>query len=462
MNQAISEDLSRHTPVENAHPTADRYASSLNYMARARKLIPRGVTSAKRAALRPTPLVFASAHGSHIKDIDGNDYIDYVGGYGPLLLGHGFEPVDSAVIEQLRRGTLFGGQHTGEADLAELLINAVPSAEKVLLNVTGSEADHAALRLARAATGRRLIVKFAGHYHGWIDPVTANGPGTSEPHTPAETASPAYAFNNSDVLVCKWNDAQALRNLLSEVGTDTAAVILEPVAVNAGALAPDEGYLQEVRELCTRYGALLIFDEVVTGFRVALGGAQERYSVTPDLTVLGKAIAGGHQLSAVVGRADALDVAETKMSWAGTFNGHALAVAAATATIRHLTEHRNEIYPRLEQISSALVSGIKAAAQAADAPLTAVNVGSVVRLHWNTPSPTNNYENVLLGDAQSLSRFSSRLVDQGIHSRESGTWYISAAHTPSDIEQTTAAVTTALESMTNATDSDSSWRLDQK
>lgn len=443
--------MTGHTISAASEPSMiDRYAGSRSQMARARKLIPRGVTSAKRAALRPTPLVFTSANGSHIMDVDGNDYIDYVGGYGPLLLGHGFKPVDSAVVEQLSRGTLFGGQHAGEAELAELLIDAVPSAERVLLNVTGSEADHAALRLARAATGRRLIIKFAGHYHGWIDPMTANGPGTSVPKAATDLVAADYAFSSDDVLICRWNDADALGSLLAEVGSDVAAVILEPVAVNAGSLAPDEGYLQAVRELCTKNQVLLIFDEVVTGFRVALGGAQERYSVQPDLTVLGKAIAGGHQLSAVVGRADVLSVAEDLMAWAGTFNGHALAVAAAVATIRHLTDQRYDVYPRLEQTSGALVNGINAAGRAGGVPLTAAHVGSVVRLYWDVPTPTNCYENVLLGDKQSLSEFSARLVDQGIHSRESGVWYVSAAHTMADIERTIAATQTALSRMTSS------------
>lgn len=438
--------MTKQEPTAGATPApAARYAGSLAYMTRARSVIPRGVGSAKRAALRPTPLAFASARGGHVVDVDGNEYVDYVAGYGPILLGHGFEPIDSAVAEQLTRGTLYGGQHPAEAELAELLVNAVPSAERVLFNVTGSEADHAALRLARAATGRRLIVKFAGHYHGWIDPLTG---GAGEPAGPPGAAVyPEYAFGSGDVLICPWNDITALAALLDQVGQDVAAVILEPVAVNAGCLAPDDGYLEGVRELCSRHGALLVFDEVVTGFRVALGGAQERFGVRPDLTVLGKAIAAGHQLSAVVGRADVLRVAEGAVAWAGTFNGQALAVAAATATVRHLTQHRQAIYGRLERTSAALVAGVNEAGRAAGLPLTAQRVGSIVRLYWDVPPPANTYANVLRGDGRALGELSAHLVDLGIHCREGGLWYVSAAHSTDDVERTVSAVETALTRM---------------
>lgn len=421
----------------------ERYAKSRSYMARASQVIPRGVTSAKRGALRPTPLAFSSAAGSHLVDVDGNDYVDYVAGYGPILLGHGFEPVNAAVTAQMSKGTLFGAQHIGEAALAELLVHAVPSAERVLFNVSGSEAAHGALRLARAATGRRLIVRFEGHYHGWIDPIPPNRVDGVIP-TPAARIAPAYAFSSNDVLICPWNDPEAFRKVMDEFGRDVAAVILEPVAVNAGCLAPDDGYLREVRELCTKHDAVLIFDEVITGFRLALGGAQERFGVCPDLTVLGKAIASGYPLSAVVGRADIMSEAEDRISWAGTCNGQALAVAASLATISYLDRHRDEVYGQLEDTSTALVDRINEAGQASDVPLTASHVGSLVRLYWDVPSPSNRYENVLRQDADSLISLSERLIDLGIHSRESGQWYVSMAHTQADVKRTGDALEMAL------------------
>lgn len=427
-------------------PLADsRFIKSTEYMERARRLIPRGVTSAKRAGLRPTPLVIESAKGSHVTDIDGNVYIDYVAAYGPTLLGHNFEPVQTAVLEQMGKGTLYGAQHPLEADLAELVIRAVPSAERVLFNVTGSEAAHAALRLARAATGRKLILRFVGHYHGWIDPIPPStlSDGTTPTHAPS--VAPDYAFTSDDILICPWNDVEAIEDVMTRFGDEVAAVILEPVAANNRCLAPDSGYLEKVRELCDKHGALLIFDEVITGFRVALGGAQERFGVRPDLTVLAKAIAAGYPLSAVAGRADILSLAENRLDWAGTYNGNALAMAAGVAALGYLTENRDSVYNQLEQRSSALVDGINEAAAEADLPLAAANVGSIVRLYWGVPAPRNRLENVLQGDLQALADFSEDLLRLGIHCREHGQWFVSTAHTQEDIDNTVAAVRVALQ-----------------
>lgn len=402
--------------------------------------------SSARAGLRPTPLVFRSAKGSRLIDIDGNEYVDYVAGYGPMLLGHAFEPVNAAVIRQMSKGTLFGGQHVAEAQLAELLIDVVPSAENVLLNLSGSEAVHAALRLARAATGRKKIIKFDGHYHGWMDPIASDGLGAEGVATGSPT-SRAYMFPSDDVLVCRWNDPAAFAELMVRHGDDVAAVILEPVAANSGAMVPTRGYLSDLRAVCDSQGALLIFDEVVTGFRIALGGAQERFGVVPDLSVLGKAIASGHQLSAVVGKAVVMQAAREQVSWAGTMNGQALAVAAAVATISHLGSHRDRIYPELERVTAKLVNGINQASKAAGLPLVATHVGALVRLYWNVPAPNNKYENVLLGDTASLREMSKHLVDLGVHSREGGIWYVSAAHSPEDIDYTISAIETALTRM---------------
>lgn len=426
--------------------TEKAFARSLRHMDRARQVVPRGVTSAKRAGLRPTPLAFTGARGSRITDADGNEYIDYVAGYGPMLLGHQPPPVIDAVRGQLAAGVLYGGQHEAEAELAERLVRLVPSAERVLLNVTGSEAVQAALRIARAATGRKGIVKFEGHYHGWLDPVTANGPGS--PAGSGAVPRPVITEDHSEVgprlLVCPWNDTAALADLLARHGAEVGAVIMEPVAVNGGNLFADDGYLAEARRLCDRYGCLLVFDEVVTGFRLGPGGAQQRLGVVPDLTVLAKALGSGFPISAVVGRAEAMRVAEGPVAHAGTYNGNALSVVAANATLGVLETERDTLYPRLERLSGELATGIDECADRRGVPLRAARAGAVIRLHWGAPHPVRTYADVLAGRKAPLRELSENLVRDGVHARESGLWYVSAAHSEDDVARTLSALDRAL------------------
>ncbi|WP_190812968.1 aspartate aminotransferase family protein [Saccharopolyspora pogona] len=431
--------------------TEEPFAHSRRYMDRAREVIPRGVSSARRAALRPTPLAFVRASGSRITDVDGNEYLDYVAGYGPMLLGHQPHSVFDAVREQLAAGVLYGGQHEAEAELAERIVRLVPSAEMVLLSVTGSEAAQAALRLARAATGRRAIVKFEGHYHGWLDPVTANTPGSPVGSGPAPrpVAVPDHSVVGPEVLVCPWNDAEALADLLERHGFEVAAVIMEAVAVNGGNLFADDGYLAEARRLCDRYGCLLVFDEVVTGFRLALGGAQQRLGVVPDLTVLAKALGSGFPISAVAGRAEVMRVAEGRVAHAGTYNGNALSVVAANATLDVLEAKRDVIYPLLERLSGELTAGINERADRHGVPLRATRAGSVIRLHWDAPDPVRGYADVLAGRTEPLRELAESLVRNGVHARENGLWYVSAAHTEEDVARTLAAVDRALTEVTS-------------
>jgi glutamate-1-semialdehyde 2,1-aminomutase len=395
------------------------------------------------------PLAFARAAGSRITDVDGNEYIDYVAGYGPMLLGHQAAPVTEAVRAQLSAGVLYGGQHEAEAELAERIIRLVPSAEMALLGVTGSEADQMALRLARAATGRRSIVKFEGHYHGWLDPMTANTPGSPPGSGPAPRAVSvaAHSIVGPEVLICPWNDAEALADLLAARGSEIAAVIMEPVAVNGGMFYAAEGYLTQVRELCDRYGCMLVFDEVVTGFRLAAGGAQELLGVTPDLTVLGKALGSGFPISAVAGRKSVMRVAEGPMAHAGTYNGNCLSVAAANATLQILESTQDTLYARLERRSAELTDGVEAYAAKHGMPLQAARAGSIIRLHWDAPDRVRSYANVLAGQTEPLRVLTERMVRSGIHVRENGLWYVSAAHTEADVRQTLTALDDALRAM---------------
>ena len=320
------------------------------------------------------------------------------------------------------------------------------SAEMVLLSVTGSEAVQVALRLARAATGRRAIVKFEGHYHGWLDPVTANGPGSPVGSGPAPrpVTVPDYSVAGPEVMVCPWDDTRALASLLERHGSEIAAVIMEPVAVNAGNLFASDGYLAEARRLCGQYGCLLVFDEVVTGFRVALGGAQQRLGVVPDLTVLAKVLGSGFPISAVAGRAEVMRLAEGPVEHAGTHNGNALSVTAANATLDVLEAKQDVIYPLLERLSGELAAGVNECAGRHGAPLRAASAGAIIRLHWNAPDPVRGYADVLAGRTEPLRRLSESMLRNGIHVRESGLWYVSAAHTDEDATRTLAAVDRAL------------------
>lgn len=400
-----------------------------------------------RADQRPTPLAITNASGSRLVDADGNSYIDYVLGFGPILLGHRPPEVTRAVERQLRRGVLFGAQHAGEVELAERLVDLVPSAELVALSNSGSEAVQAALRFARVATGRRLVIKFDGHYHGWLDPVHVSGPGLP-PST--ETGGPRHAVEGlpapAETLVCRWNDLDAISRLLSDHADQVAAVIMEPVPCNFGNYEPLPGYLQGVRELCDRHGAVLIFDEVITGFRLGLSGAQGRYGVEPHLTVLAKALASGFPLSAVAGSAAVMSVAhlDGPVRHIGTFNGNPISVAAANATLEALTKGGNELYGGLESTAAMLAAGLRQAASSGDAPLVVNQVGSVLHLLWNPRLPVRSYEDAYRSDSTAVADIAANLIGSGIFALERGLWFVSTAHSADDLDRTLAAAEQAI------------------
>jgi glutamate-1-semialdehyde 2,1-aminomutase len=421
-----------------------RYERSADYMASARRLLVRGVSSAMREAQRPTPLAIERGTGSTLVDEDGNAYVDYVLGFGPLLLGHRPPGVIAAVREQLDRGVLFGAQHRGEAELAGRLIELVPSAEMVAISTSGSEAVQAAIRLARATTGRTLVVKFDGHYHGWIDPVYVNGPGMA-PGEPATHAVPGLS-PPPGVLTCRWNDLEAITHLLAEHEGRVAAVIMEPVACNFGNLEPLPGYLAAVRRLCDRHGTVLIFDEVITGFRLAPGGAQERYGVEPHLTVLAKAVASGFPLSAVTGTAEVMAVAHGAgpVRHIGTYNGNPISVVAANATLETLARGGAALYADLEARSARLARGLRDAARARGAPLVVNQVGSVLHLLWGAEEAARHYDDAFRSDRAAIADLAAHLLGAGIFVTERGLWFVSTAHSDTDVDRTIAAATDAL------------------
>jgi glutamate-1-semialdehyde 2,1-aminomutase len=410
-------------------------------VARAAKVLAGGVSSDARR-LPGGPLFVDHADGARIVDVDGNSYVDFVMGQGPAILGHGSPVVVDAVTAQAHRGMSYSAQHEDEVELAELVCELVPCAQRVRFNSVGSEAVHGALRLARGYTGRGKILKFEGHYHGWFDPVLYSV------HPPLELAGPAEAPNvvastagqqtssAGDLVLAPWNDLPALRAILAEHGSDIAAVIMEPILCNTGVIPPVPGFLDGVRALCDDIGALLVFDEIITGFRVAPGGAQEKLGMTPDLAVFGKAMAGGMQLSALTGRAEVMDEISTgRVAHAGTFNSHPVSVAAALATMRALDERRDTLYPRLYRLGTRLADGLRAAAAKAGVPLLVSDFGPLVQMYLTDAADVRGYRDYAATDLKAMARLHGLLLERGVNVVPRGLWFLSAAHTGTDVDE---------------------------
>jgi glutamate-1-semialdehyde 2,1-aminomutase len=407
----------------------------------ARRYLAGGISSDARR-MPGVPLFVDRAAGSQLWDIDGNRYIDFVLGQGAAMLGHCPPAVQDAVARQAARGMVYSAQHEAEAQVAEMICRMVPVAERLRFNTVGSEAVHGAIRLARGYTGRWKILKFEGHYHGWFDPVLYSvhppmadaGPAESPVAVAGSGGQPAAR----DLVLAPWNDADAVRRALTE--HDIAAVIMEPVLCNTGAIEPDPGYLAEVRRLCDEFGALLIFDEVITGFRLAPGGAQEYLGVTPDLAVFGKAVAGGMPVSVLASRAEVMDaISNGTVSHAGTFNSHPVCLAAAAATLEILHREQDGIYPRLFALGRRLRDGLSKAAEKAGVPAYVGGPGPVIQTYLGVTGPVRNYRDFAATDKELTARFHAALLDRGINIVPRGLWFLSAAHTEDDVDATLAA-----------------------
>jgi glutamate-1-semialdehyde 2,1-aminomutase len=416
------------------------FAGSIAHQDRARRTLARGVATAFRASQLPVPICFDHGHGSRIWDVDGHEYVDYALGFGPLLLGHSPAPVLEAVRRQLEIGLGYGASHELEAELAEAVCRTVPSAEKTVFVSTGSEAVHAAMRMARATTGRTRVIKFLGHYDGWYDSVHVGVPPQREPGPGTLGQDPAAS---SSVSVLPWNDAAALEQALA--AGDVAAVIMEPVNWNGGGITAAPGYLERARALTRAHGAVLIFDEVITGYRLALGGAQEQLGVTPDLTVLGKALGGGFPISAVCGSEWAMEVvSDGRMAHVGTFNANPVCAAAAVAAIATLEAGASEIYPRLEAYAGRLRDAFESSGAAHGLPLAAnADVGAlcVFALHERPAG----YLDTLSADFAAYRELARALLERGVHVIPRGLTYVSTAHDDRDIDETCAAIGEAVE-----------------
>ncbi|GAB3508659.1 glutamate-1-semialdehyde 2,1-aminomutase [Spirosoma knui] len=420
---------------------------------KAKQLIPGGVNSPVRAfrAVGGNPLFIKSAKGPYIYDEDGRQYVELINSWGPMILGHAFEPVEQAVRDAIQHSFSFGAPTRKEVEMAELIIDMVPSVEKVRMVNSGTEATMAAIRVARGFTGRDKIIKFEGCYHGHGDSfLIAAGSGAvtmGVPDSPGVTKATA-----ADTLTAPYNDLAAVEILLDNNQNQVAALILEPVVGNMGCVLPAPGFLEGLRSLCDKHGVVLIFDEVMTGFRLAKGGAQERFGITPDLTTMGKIIGGGMPVGAYGGRRDIMDVVSPAgpVYQAGTLSGNPIAMSAGLAMLRHLNEHP-EVYTRLEEIGQKLVTGFQNGLQKAGLNYTINQIGSMFTLFMTERSVTN-FAEAKSCDLPLFGRYFHAMLNRGVYLAPSQfeSLFVSVALTDELIDQVIQANEEALVEALNA------------
>lgn len=423
---------------------------------RAQNVLAGGVSSEFRKFSQPHPLFYQRGEGAKIWDADGNEYLDFTLSQGPLILGHSHPHVLETVLTASTQGQLFAGQHLQELELAETLQRLIPCAELLRFSLSGAEADHTALRVARAATGRSKFLRFEGHYHGWFDNVAlgVSGPseaamGPREHPTPIPWTQGLPARVMDEFVLLPWNDLALVEKTLEEQGHDIAAIITEPVMCNNGCIAPRAGFLEGLRELCDRYGIVLIFDEVITGFRLGLGGAQKFFGVTPDMGIFGKAMASGYPISVVCGQRyfghenkPLMELmANGTVVHAGTMNSGNPSIAAARATIEVL--EGEEVHQRLFCLGELLREGLgKLGAETGHDDWRVMGIGPMLHVGFSPRSEIADLRDVLSYDKGKYARFAGAMQEKGVRLIGRGLWYVSGAHTEADIER---AIETARE-----------------
>ncbi|HWB96928.1 MAG TPA: aspartate aminotransferase family protein, partial [Bryobacteraceae bacterium] len=419
-------------------------------LARARNSLAGGVSSPFRAQF-PVPLYLAGGRGSRLTDVDGNEYIDYVLAWGPMILGYSHPAMVEAIRRQAEGPHSYGEQHELEIEVAERIQKMVPCAERVAFTSSGSEAVQLAHRLARAFTGRNLLLKFEGHYHGWLDGAlvgykpSANqlGPIEAPPSTLGSRGQVPNAAENT--VVAPWNRLDLLEQILDRHQGKIAAIMMEPVLCNSGCLLPLPGYLEGVRDLAKKHGALLIFDEVITGFRMGPGGAQAHFGITPDLATFGKAVAAGLPLSVIAGRKDLMEqMFGGGVSFGGTFNGNPLSLAGANAALSELAKDNGAALARANALGKKLMDGICGLGRKHGVPLTVSGFGTAFALHFTPKPELIDYRDTLVDDRDRLRKFLALNLGEGVHSLPDGRFYTSVAHTEQDVAETLGAVDRAL------------------
>lgn len=433
------------------------YEQSKKLLERASKVLASGVSSEFRKYSYPHALFYSSAQGSRITDVDGNEYIDFTLSQGPLILGHSHPEVLKSVEEYSRLGQLYAGQHIQEIELAELLNSIIPSAEMMRFCLDGSEAVQTAFRIARSKTGKAKFLRFEGHYHGWLDNVAYGisvpaGASLGERNAPDvyPWCKGLSEYSKDEFIIIPWNDIGLLEKTLREHQHELAAVITEPIMCNNGCIMPEKGYLEKMRSLTQELGVGLIFDEVITGFRLGLSGAQGKFSIVPDMSIFAKALGSGYPISAIVGKREWMDqIVSGRVIHAGTMNSSNPTIAAALATIQVLQKEK-DIYPRLYELGLKLKDGLIALNNKHGQNMLVQGPGPMLNTSFSAATNAKEYRDVLGFDKPKLSVFINKLHDRGIRVIGRGLWYISAATKAQDVDDALAAVDIVLEEMSSS------------
>ena len=427
-------------------PSLRTIDASHQAMEEAKSVMASGLSSFAR--MRKNQVVFSRAKGAHLWDIEGNPYIDVVSAHGPVLLGHSPEVVVEAIKQHVDTGLIMGGPHLAETTLARKVLEILPWANKIAYANTGTEAVQLALRVAKVATGRNKIVKFDGHYHGWLDPVYVNGPGVasqiaqgnasahlSAAQSPTEHSVSALPAP-TDVIVTEWNNIDRFKELIADVGSDVAAVICEPYATNFGTFAPDEHFLHEMMRIAREAGALVLFDEVVTGFRLAPGGAAEKLGVQPDLGIYAKAFGSGLPISLIAGTEEAMKpIVEGKVMTSGTYSGSVLPVQASIATLTEIQRRGSGLYSQLEERTRQLADGLERVGHKLGVAVTVNQIGPLAQILVGDIADRSSIAGVNTSDTKFLAEVCELMITLGVYISRKGLMYVNAAHTREDIDQ---------------------------
>lgn len=432
-----------------------KFDKSRELYERAKKSLAGGVSSQVRINEKPVPLFFERGKGCRLYDVDGNEYIDYVMAMGPTIFGHSPDFLVEAVAREMQKGQMFGAQHPLEIKVSETVQKVVPCAGLVRYSSSGTEAVQAALRLARAYTGRNKFIKFEGHYHGWMDSVlystfpSLEAAGPYDAPTPVPLSAGQSKGTAQEVIVLPWNDLEVVRKAVERHGDDIAAIIMEAILCNTNCAMPRPGYLEGVRRLCDERGIVFIIDEVITGFRVALGGAQQYLGITPDMATYAKAMAGGFPLSMVAGKREIMRTLEDSTAFhAGTVNSNVMVMAAAEASIAKLMEGNGAAYKHMYLMGNKLMEGLRRLAQRHEEDVLVQGVGPVFHMAFTRQKEQWDYRSTKSGsDAARYARFRQAMLERGVRLIPSGRWFLSTAHTEKDIDKTLAAADQAMASL---------------